>query len=287
MRAAISIEPPAKEVVDPRQETIAPKIRLARSEHFRGTATWRAFPITAGVAAVGALFLTGIGVFTALRLGWVEMSAAAAAFAVHVVALAVVTWRFDRDASLDGLARLRPGAANVVTLLRTSLFAVVLALALSAPLPQAAALAALGLGAVALVLDGVDGFLARSRGTASAFGAWFDQETDAALIAALAILGWRSGSAGPWILVAGALRYGFLALLWWAPALRAELPFSQRRRVICVLQVAALLVCAAPFLTPFVTVPVAAMSVLLLTVSFAIDFEFLWRHRAAQPPGPR
>ena len=53
---------------------------------------------------------------------------------------------------------------------------------------------------VAVVLDGVDGWVARRTGTASAFGMRFDMETDAALILVLAILAWRYGKAGPWIL---------------------------------------------------------------------------------------
>ena len=41
-------------------------------------------------------------------------------------------------------------------------------------------------------LDGVDGWLARRSGIASAFGARFDMEIDALLILVLAVLAWRS-----------------------------------------------------------------------------------------------
>ncbi len=60
-----------------------------------------------------------------------------------------------------------------------------------------------GLGVVAVALDGVDGVLARSRNEASAFGARFDMETDALLILVLAALVWQHGKAGAWILAAG------------------------------------------------------------------------------------
>ena len=66
--------------------------------------------------------------------------------------------------------------------------------------PVAATAAAAGLAAT--VLDGLDGWLARRAGMASAFGARFDVEVDALLIQALAILTWRYGKAGPWVLLA-------------------------------------------------------------------------------------
>ncbi|MEM8711550.1 MAG: CDP-alcohol phosphatidyltransferase family protein, partial [Planctomycetota bacterium] len=274
MRAALPIEAPLAETVA--QETMANDFTVGRSLHSAGRT---ARPLAGGPRqgylgmrrrmrllgpACGALVLAGLGMLAAQRLGWVGTGHAALAAAVHGAALTVVVLRFRSGASEAEVARARLGAANLVTLLRTSIFAILLALALAAPLPRSAALVALGLGIAALVLDGIDGHFARSRGTASAFGAWFDQETDAALVAALALLGWRSGSAGAWILIAGALRYAFLVALWLAPSLRAELPFSQRRRVICVVQIAALLACAAPFLSTSVTTPIAAASVALL-----------------------
>ncbi|MEZ5583441.1 MAG: CDP-alcohol phosphatidyltransferase family protein [Candidatus Competibacteraceae bacterium] len=62
-----------------------------------------------------------------------------------------------------------------------------------------------------VLLDGVDGWLARRSNTVSDFGARFDMETDALLIAVLALLVWRLDKVGVWILLAGALRYLFVA----------------------------------------------------------------------------
>jgi phosphatidylglycerophosphate synthase len=88
------------------------------------------------------------------------------------------------------------------------------------------------LALIALVLDGVDGRVARRRGEASAFGARFDMETDALLILVLAALAWSLGKAGAWILLAGALRYLFVAAGFVLPWLRAELPPSRRRQTV-------------------------------------------------------
>ena len=69
--------------------------------------------------------------------------------------------------------------------------------------------ALVGLAVVALVLDGVDGWVARRTGTVSALGARFDMEVDAFLILVLSV--YVAGSVGPWVLAIGAARYAFWA----------------------------------------------------------------------------
>ena len=104
------------------------------------------------------------------------------------------------------------GTANRVTLGRLMVALPLVGLLVEpGPLGPAARWWIVGLGTVALVLDGVDGWIARREGTASAFGARFDMETDAALLLVLSGLAWRRGAAGPWVLGIGALRYLFVA----------------------------------------------------------------------------
>ena len=69
--------------------------------------------------------------------------------------------------------------------------------------------AAGGYGDVALVLDWVDGQVARRTGTVTAFGARFDMEVDAFLILVLSV--YVAGSFGPWVLAIGLARYALLA----------------------------------------------------------------------------
>jgi phosphatidylglycerophosphate synthase len=131
---------------------------------------------------------------------------------------------------------------------------------------------------VAVALDGVDGWLARRTGMSSGFGARYDMETDALLILVLAVLAWRQEKAGAWIVLAGALRYLFVAagFLWaW---MTAPLPPSQRRKVVCVVQVAGLGVVVSPLLAAPLSVVVAAATLAALTWSFAVDV--LWLRRA-------
>ena len=113
------------------------------------------------------------------------------------------------------------GPANRLTLARAAL---VLPLAVLALLPGVFTGAGywwmVGLSTMALVLDGLDGLLARRTGTESAFGARFDMELDAFLLLVLSALVWWRGSVGSWVLLVGGLRYVFVlgGLLW--PPLR-------------------------------------------------------------------
>ena len=97
------------------------------------------------------------------------------------------------------------GAANRVTLTRATLVGGVTALVADALVGPAHVAAMVGLAVVALVLDGVDGWVARRTGTVSALGARFDMEVDAFLILVLSV--YVAGTVGPWVLAIGAARY--------------------------------------------------------------------------------
>jgi phosphatidylglycerophosphate synthase len=193
---------------------------------------------------------------------------------------------------LWGLARMPAGApapfavCNRVTLVRAGL-AALLGGMLAAPGALAAepalAWALLAVAVGALALDGVDGWLARARGEASAFGARFDMEVDAALILVLAALAWATGKTGAWVLALGLMRYGFVAAGAVLPWLAAPLPESVRRKAGCVMQVAVLAGLLAPVVQPPVSDLLAAGALAVLTLSFAVDVRWLWRHRTGAP----
>jgi len=67
----------------------------------------------------------------------------------------------------------------------------------------------LALASVALVLDAVDGQVARRTRTVSPLGARFDMEVDAVLILALSVQ--VAASLGAWVLAIGLMRYAFAA----------------------------------------------------------------------------
>lgn len=171
------------------------------------------------------------------------------------------------------------GAANRVTLLRGGLLALLagFGVVVLAGDAQAGTAWPFALALTALLLDGVDGAVARSTGTASGFGARFDMELDAALALVLAILVFAYDRAGLWVLLLGLPRYAFLAGARWMPALRRPLAPSQRRRVICVVQVATLAGSLLPWVGPPLPALACAIAAVLLYGSFALDVRALLR----------
>ena len=171
------------------------------------------------------------------------------------------------------------GAANVVTTVRLALVALVAGLVV-APATAAAAWAAALVSLTAVTLDGVDGWLARRSGLASAFGARFDMETDALLILVLAIVAWRHERAGAWIVLAGAMRYLFVAAGYVWTWMNGELPPSLRRKTVCVLQIGGLCAVVAPVLAAPVALVIAGGTLAALSWSFGVDVMWLKRHGA-------
>jgi phosphatidylglycerophosphate synthase len=179
---------------------------------------------------------------------------------------------------LSGFARvlLRParGPANRVTLVRSVLVAGVAVLSFvgdfAARLPVLVALAS-----VALVLDGIDGWVARRTGTASAFGARFDLEVDALLILVLSV--YVAPSAGWWVLLIGAARYLFVAAGWVLPWLRGAAPPRPWCKVVAVVQGVVLVVAAADVLPLTWSRIALAGALVLLTESFGRETWELWR----------
>ncbi|WP_136064348.1 CDP-alcohol phosphatidyltransferase family protein [Modicisalibacter radicis] len=177
------------------------------------------------------------------------------------------------------------GWANRITLLRGMLVAF-LAGALLFPAfmaAQAPVMAALALAA--LLLDGVDGFVARTTRSMSRFGARFDMELDAFFILVLSAALIALDKAGAWVLVIGVMRYCFvLAGRAW-PWLRRPLPDSRRRKLACVWQVATLLVGLLPVVPAWVATGLAALALGLLAYSFGADVAWLRRQwRASHAP---
>lgn len=168
------------------------------------------------------------------------------------------------------------GACNLVTLIRAALVATLLA-----PLSDSGAdWAVPGIAALALALDGVDGWLARRRGLASGFGARFDVEVDAALALVLTLHVLARGIAGPEALILGLTRYAFVAAAWALPWLAAPLPPRFRRKAICVLQLSVLVALLLPVLPGGLAPWLVAGASGALLASFVLDIR--WLARAAR-----
>jgi phosphatidylglycerophosphate synthase len=168
------------------------------------------------------------------------------------------------------------GLCNVVTLVR---LVIVAALAAALFGGGVGAWAFVGLAAVALALDGVDGWLARRHGLASSFGARFDMETDAAFALVLALHALAIGAAGPVVLVLGVMRYAFVAAAAVLPWLNAPLPERFSRKAVCVIQIGALIAIQVPGMPAALTSALVVFASGALVWSFAVDIAHLWRRR--------
>jgi phosphatidylglycerophosphate synthase len=169
------------------------------------------------------------------------------------------------------------GPANQITTVRALLVAL-LAFFVLRPTTPLVAWTVVFIAIVVLLLDGVDGWVARRTATETAFGMRFDTETDAALILVLAILVWQFGKAGPWVVLSGLLRYAFMAAGWLWPWMDAPLTATRRGKIICVVQIAALVVAIAPTMPPSTSSIIAAAGLLALSYSFLADTLRLWRN---------
>lgn len=195
------------------------------------------------------------------------------ALGIFAVIIAVAQGRLDAFHPPD-----RFGGANVITLFRAAGAALLGGAALAGQVPGPAASWGFALASAALLaLDGIDGWLARRSGLASAFGARFDMEVDALTGLALALLVWQMDKAGPWVLALGFMRYAFLGLGWVRPAFAAPLAPSWRRKAVCVAQLAALTLLLAPPIAPPLSSAIAAAALGLLAWSFARDLRRLAR----------
>jgi phosphatidylglycerophosphate synthase len=225
------------------------------------------FPAALALATPAGAALLALAAAAVPGAGAAAVLAPPAAF---VAVAALVAARVPRGAAL--------GAANAVTLVRAAAACLVLApvlvpggLAGQAAAGWAFALLAAG----ALALDGVDGWLARRRGEASAFGARFDMEADQLMAGALALLALVSGKAGVWVLALGFARWGYLGAMAVWPWLGGPLPERRSRKAVCVIQIAVLAALAAPPVVPPASTALGAGATLLVAWSFGRDILWL------------
>ena len=135
------------------------------------------------------------------------------------------------------------------------------------------------LATVALVLDLVDGWVARRTGMATELGARFDGEVDAFLILALSV--YVAPECGWWVLAIGAARYLFLAGEWLLPWMRAPLPPRRWRKLVAAMQGVVLTVAAAAVLPLALTQALLLAALALLAASMGECTWWLWRRRDA------
>ncbi|MFL6099756.1 MAG: CDP-alcohol phosphatidyltransferase family protein [Actinomycetales bacterium] len=203
--------------------------------------------------AVSVLAVLG-GVVGLRSAGW------AAGAAADLAVFGLYGWALARSGATA------PRPADYVTLARAALVGGVAALVADAFAGQPHLGPLVGLAAVALALDAVDGQVARRTRTASALGARFDMEVDALLI--LLLSAYVARSLGGWVLLIGLARYLLLAAgsLW--PWLRRPTPPRYWAKVVAATQGVTLTVVASGLLPHVVAVLVMTAALGLLAESF-------------------
>jgi phosphatidylglycerophosphate synthase len=188
-----------------------------------------------------------------------------------------------------GAALVRHGAPGIgpgghVTLFRAELACAVAALTADSFVRPSPVAILVTLTAAALLLDAVDGRVARWTGTVTPLGARFDMEVDAFLIAVLSV--YVAPDVGVWVLAIGAMRYVYVAAGWALPWLRRPTPPRYWAKVVAAVQ-GVVLVVAASDLLPVTSSRVALAGALVLLVeSFGRDVGWQWRHRRDIPAAP-
>jgi phosphatidylglycerophosphate synthase len=226
--------------------------------------------MTGLAAQVGLLAV--LAVTSGLGLaGWVT----GLAYALITVVL------LQRGLSRSGITDFGP--ADWVTLTRMSLVGSVAALTADAFHRSVQVDVLVPIAVVALLLDWVDGQVARRTGTATEFGARFDMEVDSVLLLVLSI--YVARSAGAWVLVFGGMRYAFGAAGWVLPWMRAQLPPRYWRKVVATTEGVVLVLAVADVLPGPLTLLALVAAMGLLVESFGRDVLWLWDNR--RPTGPR
>src|ERR1700750_757145 len=164
--------------------------------------------------------------------------------------------------------------ADWVTLTRTLLIAGVAGLVADSFGRPVSVTALVTLSTVALVLDAVDGRVARRTGTPTPLGARIDCEVDAFLILLLSI--YVSQDYGSWVLVIGAARYALLLAGWLIPWLAAPLPPRYWGKVVAAVQGIVLTVAASGLLDRLTGMIAVAGALLLRPESSARNVIWLY-----------
>jgi phosphatidylglycerophosphate synthase len=259
MRATKPVDEDALRAAEPADEDALPAIKPADEDALRVILRTSILGMLATAVLLGVVSATaGLGV-----AGWIAGLATGSAAAAL---LAVARTRSDQPS-------IHP--ADWVTLTRAILAAGVAGLVADSFSRSVSITALVTLSIVALVLDAVDGQVARRTGTATPLGARIDGEVDAFLILLLSVI--VSQTYGSWVLAIGAARYVLLLAGWLIPWLAAPLPPRYWRRVVAAVQGIVLTVAVSGVLNRLVGMMVVAGALLLLAESFGRDVIWLYR----------
>ena len=227
---------------------------------------------TVPVVGLGAVLVLLAGLDGTVGLG-------GAGWVVGIASGVTLTLLLAQALARHGVGELGP--ANLVTFTRAAIACGVAALVADSFVRPVSVPVLVALSSVAIMLDALDGWVARRTNTVSALGARFDMEVDSFLVGALS--GYVAVASGAWVLTIGAARYAFVVAGWFLPWMRQLLPPRYWRKVVATTQGVVLTVAAADVLPAAVTEIALVLALALLTESFGRDVVWLWSHRSLVP----
>lgn len=183
-----------------------------------------------------------------------------------------------RGLAWGGAEALGPG--DLVTFVRVVLTCGMAALVAESFVRESVRPTVVALAVAALLLDLVDGPVARWTGSSSVFGARFDGEADAFLL--LVLSAYVARSFGAWVLLIGVLRYVFAVGGWLLPWLQEQLPHRYWRKVVTAIEGVVLTIAAAEVAPQALTYLALVVALALLAESFGRDVLWLWHHRFSE-----
>lgn len=228
------------------------------------------------LALVGSI--VALAILGALSHGALEWRGAATTFISYALMALFIMLGLTRHRHPS-----RFGLANAITLTRAALTALLFGFAgewLYGVLPAFGAelrWALAGGALLILMLDGLDGRVARRNGTASPFGARFDMEADALFMLAVYALAVAVGAVEVWILACGCVRYVFVAASQIITRLKAPLRPTFRGKAIYVAQAAAPILALTPVCPSSLAMGLCVAAFLLVLYSFGVDILWLLR----------
>ena len=131
----------------------------------------------------------------------------------------------------------------------------------------------------ALILDGLDGFVARKYNHVTKFGEIIDQESDNFLMLVLSISLYLNREVGIYIFLIPSYRYLFIFSMKRYDWLKIELPISQFRKFACAVTILLMIIAQDIYFSPENTTFLVILSLFIITFSFAKDIIWLYRNK--------
>ena len=135
------------------------------------------------------------------------------------------------------------------------------------------------LAIISLLLDGLDGFIARKYNQVTKYGEVIDQEADNFLIFVMSISLYLNKEIGLYVFLIPAFRYIFIFFMTRYSWLNNTLPDSQLRKVVCVSIILIMIISQDSYFTNDVVIFLVLLSLFIITFSFSRDIIWLYRNK--------